>query len=47
MTNKLITIAVADMTNPTEINAWLADNPSVTIQNVSQFGSMFYIFFIG
>jgi hypothetical protein len=39
----IVTISVADQTNPTEIQSWLDANPTVSICNILQNGSLFYV----
>jgi hypothetical protein len=39
------TVAVVDVTNPTEVQAWLDANPTVTISQVAVENHMFYIFY--
>ena len=42
----ITTIAVADISNPTEVQDWLDANPTITISYVEVDGHMFYLFHV-
>jgi hypothetical protein len=41
----IVTINVADATNPVEVQTWLDANPTASLFDVAVNGSLFYIFY--